>query len=120
MNASLSDNQPVAILEAFAAGLPVITSDVGGIPCLVCNNETGVLVPPRNPAALTSAMIEILEAPELAAKCTAQARHLVRRHSWPVIFSRLRDLYGFSDCKAEAVRQAAAQRNSQPAPSQFT
>jgi glycosyltransferase involved in cell wall biosynthesis len=99
VNASVSDNQPVAILEAFAAGLPVITSDVGGIPCLVRNRETGLLVPPRNPDALTSAMFEMLDKPELAARCTAQARRFVRQYSWPVIFSRLRDLYGFGNSR---------------------
>jgi glycosyltransferase involved in cell wall biosynthesis len=54
---SLKEGLPYAILEAGAAGLPVIASEVGGIPEIVENNITGILVPPSNAAHLASAII---------------------------------------------------------------
>ena len=52
-----------AILEAMAAGLPVVACDVGGNPEAVVDGVTGRLVPPRDPKALASAMAEILADP---------------------------------------------------------
>ena len=45
LNASVLDNQPVSILEAFAAGTPVITTGAGDIPTMVSHGETGWIVP---------------------------------------------------------------------------
>lgn len=55
-----SDGIPVALMEAMALGVPVITTGVGGIPELVVHNETGFLVPPRDPTALTAAVRDLL------------------------------------------------------------
>lgn len=53
----------LAILEAMAAGLPVIATDVGGNPEVVVDGETGVLVPPRNPQALAGAILQLAANP---------------------------------------------------------
>ncbi len=53
---SLKEGLPYAIMEAMTVGLPVIASNVGGIPDLVSHNETGMLVPPKNPKALAEAI----------------------------------------------------------------
>ena len=53
---SRGDNAPVSILEAMAAGLPVVSTRVGGIPELVTEGETGLLVAPDDPAALAAAI----------------------------------------------------------------
>jgi glycosyltransferase involved in cell wall biosynthesis len=63
-----------ATLEAMAAGRPVVGSRVGGIPEMVVDGETGMLVPPRDPAALASALEQILTSPELAERMSAAAR----------------------------------------------
>ncbi|KPJ58989.1 MAG: hypothetical protein AMJ42_02355 [Deltaproteobacteria bacterium DG_8] len=58
---SLWEGMPNTLLEAMAAGRPVIATDVGGVPELVINGETGVLVPPKDSDALASAIIDLLQ-----------------------------------------------------------
>jgi glycosyltransferase involved in cell wall biosynthesis len=69
---------PLAILEAMAAARPVIASAVGGIPEIIHNGETGLLVPPNSVQALAKAISALLENPEQASKLGANARSLVR------------------------------------------
>ncbi|MCA9397276.1 glycosyltransferase family 4 protein [candidate division WWE3 bacterium] len=58
---SVIDSTPNVILEAMAAGLPVIASDTGGIPDLVDDGKTGLLVPPEDVDALVTALITVLK-----------------------------------------------------------
>ncbi len=62
---SRADNLPLAILEAMAAGLPVIGTRVGGIPELVADGETGIVVEPENPAELADALDRLAADPAL-------------------------------------------------------
>lgn len=63
---SLSEGSSNALLEAMAAGIPVVATNVGGNPEIVQDGRTGVLVPARDPVALSQAIIRVLECPELA------------------------------------------------------
>jgi glycosyltransferase involved in cell wall biosynthesis len=54
---SVSEGMPLTLLEAMAAGLPVVSTNVGGVPEVVEDNVTGLLVPPRDPATLASALL---------------------------------------------------------------
>jgi glycosyltransferase involved in cell wall biosynthesis len=63
---SVAAGMPNALLEAMAAGLPVVATAVGGTPEAVVEGETGLLVPPRNPMALADAMLKLLEDRRLA------------------------------------------------------
>jgi glycosyltransferase involved in cell wall biosynthesis len=58
---SRSEGAPLSILEAMAAGLPVVASDVGGVGELVVDGETGLLVPPGDPARLAQALAHVLD-----------------------------------------------------------
>ncbi len=55
---------PLAILEALALGKPVVATAVGGVPGVIVDRETGLLVPPRDPGALAKGVIEALESPD--------------------------------------------------------
>jgi glycosyltransferase involved in cell wall biosynthesis len=66
--ATHTEGLPVSILEAMAFGLPVVASRVGGIPEIVEDRITGLLVQPRNPESLASAIIDLLENPAKARK----------------------------------------------------
>jgi glycosyltransferase involved in cell wall biosynthesis len=57
---SLNEGSPVAIIEAMAAARPVVATAVGGVPEVVRDHITGLLVPPRQPAALAAAVAEVL------------------------------------------------------------
>ncbi len=78
LNPSLVDNMPISILEALASGVPIVSSTSGGIPAMVKAGEEAVLVPPRDPAAMASAVAELWESP---ARMAALREAGVRRAS---------------------------------------
>jgi glycosyltransferase involved in cell wall biosynthesis len=67
---------PLAVMEYMGAGLPVVATRVGGLPELVRDGETGVLVPPRDPAALADALAGLLEEPARREALGAAGRRL--------------------------------------------
>jgi glycosyltransferase involved in cell wall biosynthesis len=68
---------PTVLIEAGAAGLPAVSSDVGGAKEIVSDGETGILIPPRNPEALASAIQRLLDDPALAQEMGRKARAVV-------------------------------------------
>jgi glycosyltransferase involved in cell wall biosynthesis len=60
------EGSPLAIIEAMMSGLPVVATKVGGVPEIVSEHETGLLVPPGDPEALAAAVKRILDEPSLA------------------------------------------------------
>jgi sugar transferase (PEP-CTERM/EpsH1 system associated) len=79
---SIAEGMPVTLLEAMSCGLPVVSTRVGGIPDLVTENETGVLVPVGDPAALAAALATYVRAPSLARRHGATARaRIVQKYS---------------------------------------
>jgi len=79
---SHSEGVSLAVLEAMAAGLPVIVSEVGGLPEIVKHGETGLLIPPKDPEALAQSLARVLEEPGLARKLGQKAReHVQEKYS---------------------------------------
>jgi glycosyltransferase involved in cell wall biosynthesis len=74
-----SDTEGVSltILEAMAAGVPVIATRVGGTPEVVHDQQTGLLVPPRNPAALAEAILRLWRQPSERERLAERARRYV-------------------------------------------
>ena len=93
VNSSVVDNQPVSILEAFAAGLPVVSTPTGDIAAMLCRGEAGLIIDPEDPLALAEAMTRLLEDPELARRITTRARQEVERYTWSRIGERWRSVY---------------------------
>ncbi len=77
---SLTEGIPLALLEAMAAGLPVIATRVGGVPEVIEDGTSGVLVEAGNAIALELAMLDLLFNPARLAALGAGARERIRRH----------------------------------------
>jgi glycosyltransferase involved in cell wall biosynthesis len=82
VNSSTIDNQPLSVLEAFAAGVPVITTPTGGIADLVRDGETGTLVAAHQPAAMATAVASVLQHPARAREMALRARDELAAYSW--------------------------------------
>lgn len=94
LNASNIDNMPGSIIECFSAGLSVISTSAGGIPYIVTNGETGLLVPVDDHRALGDAALRLLEEPGLARRLAAAARSEVeRRYAWTAVRDSWLTLY---------------------------
>ncbi len=91
-----SDNEglPLVIPEAMAAGLPVVSTNVGGIPDVVVDRETGRLVPPGNEAELNGALVELTSDRALAVTYGSNGQSVaLRRYSAEVMYTRYMDTY---------------------------
>ena len=88
------DNSPNVVLEAMASGLPVVTTDVGGVREFVADGVGGSVVPPRDAAALAGALETYLVAPDLARAAGAHNRlRAAAEFSWRTSALRLLDVY---------------------------
>lgn len=88
VNSSLVDNQPLSILEAFAAGTPVVSTAAGGIPVMIRDGETGLLLKQREPEAMAAAVESLLEDPVLALRIARSALQEATDHAWPRVRDR--------------------------------
>jgi 2-deoxystreptamine N-acetyl-D-glucosaminyltransferase/2-deoxystreptamine glucosyltransferase len=83
------------LTEAMAAGLPVVASDVGGIPTVVVDGRTGLLVPPLDRAALAAALDLVVGDPDLRARLAAGARERAGEYAWPRLAARVAEVYAW-------------------------
>jgi len=104
--ASRSEGLPLSVIEAMAAGLPVVASDVGGLRELVRDGETGTLVPPGDPVALADALRPLLADRELRRRLGMAARERAKA---------LFDLPGFRRAHLELYRRELAAAGVSPA-----
>lgn len=91
---SESEASPNVVLEAMAAGLPVVASRVGGIPELVADAVTGYLIPPGDQAALASALLDLLDDPNRTAAFGQAGRtRVAREYSFDRMVRQFETLY---------------------------
>jgi glycosyltransferase involved in cell wall biosynthesis len=90
---SLLEGFSSAIIEAMAAGLPLVVTDVPGIRGVVTDNREGLLVPPRSPADLAAAMRRMAEDATLRTRLSSMARETAARYNWPTVVGEYESLY---------------------------
>lgn len=84
---------PSVLIEAMAAGLPVIATRAGGIPALIDHDVNGLLVPPADPAALAAAISRVLTQPGTATRLAAAARTTAQHYTWPALARQVAAVY---------------------------
>ena len=94
INTNSIDNMPVAVVEACALGLPVVSTSVGGVPDLLTDGETGLLVPDNDAEAMAASVLRLLREPVLAARLSENGRALAIRSSWEAVRPQWEEVIG--------------------------
>ena len=114
---SLYEDLSSALIEAMAAGLPVVATRVGGTADLVRHGVNGLLVAPRDPAALAAAISQVLADPVAAARMSAAARHTAAGYEWPGLARQMLKVYQQVTTPAAAAQRAVPALPDTGAPS---
>jgi glycosyltransferase involved in cell wall biosynthesis len=85
INASWLDNMPLSVIEAFASGVPVVTTSPECMPYLVQHERNGLLSPVGDEKALAANVIRLLRDPALAARLAQNAHHESRNYTWEAV-----------------------------------
>jgi phosphatidylinositol alpha-mannosyltransferase len=93
----------IVLLEAMAAGAPIVCSDIHGYKGVVRRGEQALLVPPREPKPLAAAISRLLADPDLRARMSAKGMERAQEFSWERVTAKVDDYYGF------VIRRLAAQ-----------
>lgn len=87
------DNMPSSVLEAFASGCPVVSTDAGGVPAILTDGVHGLLVPRGDHEAAAQALFRLLEEPGLASALAEAARESCERYQWSAVRAQWLALY---------------------------
>lgn len=83
----------IVLLEAMAAGVPIVTTDIDGYASVVKDREDALIVPPRDSVALAQSIQELLETPRLRQQLIEQGKQRVQRFSWHRVAQEIMDYY---------------------------
>lgn len=93
LNASTVDNSPNSLIEALASGVPVVSSNVGGIPDLVMHRQSALLVSPKQPEAMADAALEVLADDMLKKQLVEQGKTVAARFDKHTVLDKLASVY---------------------------
>lgn len=93
LNPSLADNMPNSVLEAWASGVPVVSTNVGGIPHLAQHGVTASLVPPSDPVAMAQACVALLSDETLWRERAQAGLREAQRYTWSCVRPVLAGVY---------------------------
>lgn len=93
LNPSTVDNMPISILEAYASGVPVVSTNAGGIPDIAENGVDSLLVPVGDHVALGSQALRVLSDPELTETLRSNGFERARQFAWPSVRDRWFEIY---------------------------
>ncbi len=107
LNTSRVDNMPNALLEAMSAGVPIVTTDAGGIPHMVDNGKTALLQPVGDWQAIADAAVSLLQQQTLYQELSIQGRKEVARYRWESVrplwmevYREILEVHSAHRCKA--------------------
>jgi phenylacetate-CoA ligase len=93
LNPTNADNMPINLLEAFASGVPVVTTNVGGIPDLVGQDEAALTVNPNDVVSMAARIEQLLSQPQTVTRVTTRARSLCEQFNWEKVGRLWTELY---------------------------
>ena len=93
LNTSQIDNTPVSVIEALACGLPVVSTDVGGLRDLLRHEETGLLVPADDAREMAAAVIRLCDDPRLTQRLATAGRKLAETFDWSRVVGLWQETY---------------------------
>ena len=93
LNPSLADNLPNSVLESMASGVPVVSTNVGGVPYLVEHGTTALLVEPRDAEGMAAAALRLLDDAALRRQLAQAAVAEAQKYSWPRVAPVLAEVY---------------------------
>ena len=92
INTTNIDNTPLSVMEAMALGLPIVSTNAGGMPHLINHRNDGMLVKTKDAQAMAEAIVHLIEQPSTTLEMTQKARKKVAQMDWSVVKNQWKKL----------------------------